>query len=308
MKIDQKNTLALLQAQGFSLAEPGNAHTHRLYLAFANDTDHACLTVTAYNMDHSKPRKVSERVNPILGIHNYQANNIAGYLEIPADRWKEFRRFCRALNRFYEALDATSLEMAPLLLDADGFSIASAHMSVDENALFRQPEIVARLDANQQDETQSIAILHKLNYVRLEGQIGCMANGAGLAMTLIDAIAMHGRDAGISAANFMDIGGGAKAERIRAGLDLLLSDPTIDCIIINVFGGITRCDELAQIIIHHYQDAAAIKPIVLRLQGTNAERAMEMVQSADLAGIYIADSLSGAVRQAIQLIREGRTA
>lgn len=224
----------------------------------------------------------TEEIDPTLGLLPFQARNIAFNLGLTGDAFKEMTRFVTALYKAYIASDASLFEINPVLKTSDNKILAvDAKVNIDDNALFRHPDYAKMRDTREENPTEVEAKAVGLNYVDLDGNVGCMVNGAGLAMATMDLI----KQAGGEPANFLDVGGTADAARVETAFRIILKDPNVKAILINIFGGIVRCDRVAQGVVDAYKnmgDAIRI-PIIVRLQGTNAEIAKEIIDNSGLA-------------------------
>lgn len=221
-----------------------------------------------------------EEVDPKTGLQPFQARKIAFNLGLSGTAFKEMTRFVTSLYKAYDAIDASLFEINPVLKTSDDKIIAvDAKVNLDENALFRHPDYAALRDVAEEDPTEVEAGEHELNYVKLDGNVGCMVNGAGLAMATMDIIKLAGGDP----ANFLDVGGTANAARVEKAFRIILKDPNVKAILINIFGGIVRCDRVAQGIVDAYKSIGEIPvPIIVRLQGTNAEEAKKIIDESGL--------------------------
>ncbi len=221
-----------------------------------------------------------EWIDPELGIQSYQTRKIAFNLGLSGKAFKEMEAFTRKLYAAFLGADADLFEINPCLLTGDERVVAvDAKVSLDENALYRHPDLEAMRDNDEEDSTEVEAREFDLNYVKLDGNVGCMVNGAGLAMATMDIIKLSGGDP----ANFLDVGGTANAERVENAFRIILKDPNVKAILINIFGGIVRCDRVAQGVIDAYQNIGDINvPIIVRLQGTNADIAKKMIDDSGL--------------------------
>lgn len=230
---------------------------------------------------HSTPDKIyKEWVHPSLPLQPFQARKIAFNLGLSGAAFKNMVQFVTRLYNAYVELDCAMLEINPLFKSADDRIIAvDCKMSLDENALMRHPDLAALRDTSEEDPTEVEAGEYNLNYVKLDGNVGCMVNGAGLAMATMDMIKLAGGEP----ANFLDVGGTANAETVEAGFRIILKDPQVKAILINIFGGIVRCDRVAAGVIEAYNKLEGIQiPIIVRLQGTNAEQAKELIENSGL--------------------------
>jgi len=227
----------------------------------------------------TSPEKIARiSVNPLLGLRDYQARNLAAEIEIPRQLWRSFIRILRNLYKVHVNLDATLAEINPLVVTDDNRFIAlDGKIILDDSALFRHPDIVDKRDISVETPEEIEARKFSLSYIKLSGNIGCLVNGAGLAMATMDIIQHQGGQP----ANFLDIGGGASAEKVAAALRIILSDPQVETVLINIFGGITRCDEVANGIQQTLREIKTDVPFVIRLVGTNEMEGRNILASAD---------------------------
>ena len=218
-------------------------------------------------------------VDPAVGLRPYQASEIAFALGFEGQALKDARKFVTALYKAYRASDATIAEINPLVRTDDGRVVAlDAKINLDDNALFRHPDLADMRDEAEEDPLEVEAGKHNLNYIKLDGNVGCMVNGAGLAMGTMDLIKLAGGEP----ANFLDVGGTASAETVEAGFRIILSDPNVKALLVNVFGGIVRCDRVANGIVEAARNIDLTVPLIVRLQGTNAEEGMEILKESGL--------------------------
>ena len=230
---------------------------------------------------HNTPEKIfKEWVHPAGGLQAYQARKIAFNLGLSGEAFKNCVKFVTNLYNAYLGLDCSMLEINPLFKAADDKIVAvDCKMNLDDNALMRHPDLSALRDVSEEDATEVEAGKYNLNFVKLDGNVGCMVNGAGLAMATMDMIKLSGGEP----ANFLDVGGTANAQTVEAGFKIILKDPAVKAILINIFGGIVRCDRVAQGVIDAYKNMGNIKvPIIVRLQGTNAEEAKKLIDESGL--------------------------
>jgi succinyl-CoA synthetase beta subunit len=230
---------------------------------------------------HDTPEKIfKEWVNPATGLQSYQARKIAFNFGLNGDVFKNMVKFVTSLYTAYIGLDAEMLEINPLFKTSDDKIIAvDCKMIIDDNALIRHNDLEQLRDVTEEDPTEVEAAAHNLNFVKLDGNVGCMVNGAGLAMATMDMIKLSGGEP----ANFLDVGGSANAQTVEAGFRIILKDPKVKAILINIFGGIVRCDRVAQGVIDAYKVMGNIDvPIIVRLQGTNAEEAKKIIDESGL--------------------------
>jgi succinyl-CoA synthetase beta subunit len=221
-----------------------------------------------------------EEIDPKVGLQSFQTRKIAFNLGLSGAAFKEMTQFLTSLYKAYEATDSAMFEINPVLKTSDNKILAvDAKVDLDDNALFRHPDYAAMRDTSEEDPTEVEASASNLNYVKLDGNVGCMVNGAGLAMATMDIIKIAGGEP----ANFLDVGGTANAVTVKAAFNIILKDPNVKAILINIFGGIVRCDRVAQGVIDAYKELGNIKiPIIVRLQGTNAEEAKKLIDESGL--------------------------
>ena len=226
------------------------------------------------------PEKIlKETIDPAIGLAGYQARRIAFNLGIEGDAFKGAVKAILALAKAYESVDANLIEINPFVITEDGRAVAlDAKLDIDDNALFRHADLVKLRDLDEEDPLETDAIDHGLNYIKLDGNVGCMVNGAGLAMATMDII----QYAGGSPANFLDVGGGANADQIKNAFRIILADPNVKAILINIFGGILRVDVLAEGVIAAAKELDIKVPIVLRLEGTNVEEGRKLLQESGM--------------------------
>jgi succinyl-CoA synthetase beta subunit len=230
--------------------------------------------------EHTPHLIFKEEIDPKVGLQPFQARKIAFNLGVSGDAFKDMVKFVTALYKAYDSTDSSMFEINPVLKTSDNKILAvDAKVDIDENALYRHPDYAAMRDTLEEDPTEVEASKSNLNYVKLDGNVGCMVNGAGLAMATMDIIKLAGGEP----ANFLDVGGTANAQTVKAGFNIILSDPNVKAILINIFGGIVRCDRVAQGVIDAYQEIGNIPvPIIVRLQGTNAAEAKALIDNSGL--------------------------
>lgn len=247
------------------------------------------------------PEKIlKEYVDPKVGFMPYQARRLAFGLGLDGEAFKNAVKFLIALYKAYEETDASLAEINPLVLTTDGQVLAlDAKMNFDDNALFRHPEIVEMRDIDEEDPLEVEASKYNLNYIRLKGNVGCMVNGAGLAMATMDLIKLAGGEP----ANFLDVGGGAKAETVEQGFRIILSDPNVKAILINIFGGIVRCDRVAQGVVEAARKVGVNVPVVVRLEGTNAEEGAKILKESGL-NFIVANGFKDAAEKVVNVLKE----
>ena len=242
---------------------------------------------------------VKEIIEPDMGLQPYQARKLAYSLQLKGDQHKNAVKFLLALYKAYEGTDASLAEINPLVVTKDGSVLAlDAKMNFDDNALYRHKDIVEYRDLDEEDPLEVEASKYSLNYIKLHGNVGCMVNGAGLAMATMDIIKLAGGDP----ANFLDVGGGANKTTVANGFKIILSDPNVKAILINIFGGIVRCDRVAQGVIDATKKMNVLVPIVVRLEGTNAIEAGVLLNKSGL-NFEVATSLKNAAEKVTSVLR-----
>jgi succinyl-CoA synthetase beta subunit len=284
--------------------EEGSKIARELYVSLVLNRDKghiAFIASAAGGMDieevaaHTPEKIIRVNVHPAAGLQPSQCRALAYGLGLEGDQIKQFESIAQALYRLYLEKDASLVEINPLIVTGEGKLVAlDAKINIEDNALFRQKEIASWRDESQEDEMEREAAKHELNYVSLDGDIACMVNGAGLAMATMDIIKLHGG----SPANFLDVGGGATRERVTVAFKLILSNPKVKAILVNIFGGIVRCDMIAEGIIHAVQDVGVKVPVVVRIEGTNAEKGREILKQSGLA-ITPATDLTDAAKKVV---------
>lgn len=277
------------------LVEQGSNIARELYLGAL--LDRACSRITfmastegGMNIEEvaeATPEKILTTViDPAAGLQPYQCRKLAFGLGLEGDQIKQFGKIMMGLYRFYMEKDVSLIEINPLIVTGEGDLMAlDAKINIDSSALYRHQDIVALRDPSQEDEKEAAAAKHDLNYITLDGSIGCMVNGAGLAMATMDMVKLHGGDP----ANFLDVGGGATAERVTEAFKLILSDSKVKTVLVNIFGGIVRCDLIAEGVITAAKNVGVQVPVVVRLEGTNAEQGLKMLEESGLDFITAAD-------------------
>ena len=268
---------------------PGESDTKEFYVSVLLDRSRGrniIMYSTEGGMDieevaeHTPHLIFKEEIDPQVGLQGFQARKIAFNLGLSGDAFKDMTKFIASLYKAYEATDSSMFEINPVLKTSDNKILAvDAKVNLDDNGLFRHPDFAAMRDTSEEDPTEVEASKSNLNYVKLDGNVGCMVNGAGLAMATMDIIKLAGGEP----ANFLDVGGTANAETVKAGFNIILSDPNVKAILINIFGGIVRCDRVAQGVIDAYKEIGNIPvPIIVRLQGTNAVEAKKLIDESGL--------------------------
>ena len=291
--------------------ESGSDIAREIYLSLTLNRERGRIALIASSsggMDieevaQQTPEKIlSVTIHPAAGLGAHQAREIAFGLGLTGSQIGEFQSLAAALYRLYVEKDLSLLEVNPLILTRAGALVAlDAKINVDANALFRHPELAELRDASQEDPMERRAAEHELNYVSLDGDIACMVNGAGLAMATMDLIKLHGGQP----ANFLDVGGGATSERVTAAFELILSNQRVRAVLVNIFGGIVRCDLIADGVINAVKKVGVKVPVVVRLEGTNADKARSMLASSGLK-ITPATDLTDAARKVVASAAKGK--
>jgi len=248
---------------------------------------------------HTSPEKILQEVcDPLNGLVDYQARNLAFKLDLSGEQIGAFTKLLKGLYRLFKENDLALLEINPLVVTVDGKLFAlDCKMSVDDNALYRQKALAEQRDWSQEDSKEATAHHAGLNYIALNGNIGCMVNGAGLAMATMDLIKLHGG----MPANFLDVGGGATAETVAKAFKIILADSNVKAILVNIFGGIMRCDIIAEGIITAVKEVGMQIPVIVRLEGTNVDLGKTMLQTSGL-NIISAEGLTDAAQQAVKAV------
>jgi len=289
--------------------EEGCDIQQELYLSLLVDRGTSRVTVVASTeggMDieevaASTPEKIVQiAIDPVSGMSGFYARQVAFELGLSGSAFKAAMKFIPALYKAFVDSDAALLEINPLVVTGDGNVIAlDAKMGFDDNALFRHKDIAELRDETEEDPLELEAGKHELNYVKLEGTIGCMVNGAGLAMATMDIIKLYGSQP----ANFLDVGGGATKERVTAAFKLILSDKSVEAILVNIFGGIMRCDVIADGVVSAAREVSLHVPLVVRLEGTNVELGKKILAESGLP-IVAADNLADAAEKVVKAVKE----
>ncbi len=284
--------------------EEGSDIERELYLSMLVDREVsrvAFIASAAGGMDIEKvaaetPDKIfSVAVAPDAGLQDYQARQLAFGLELDKPQMRQFGDLVKRLYRLYQECDASLVEVNPLIVTKTGDVVAlDAKINIDGSALFRQQDIAELRDESQEDPMEREAAEHDLNYVSLDGNIACMVNGAGLAMATMDLIKLHGGEP----ANFLDVGGGATKERVAEAFKLILSNPNVTAILVNIFGGIVRCDLIAEGIIEAVEEVGVSVPVIARLEGTNVRKGRELL-AASGHDVIPAKDLTDAAKKAV---------
>ncbi|MGB8981123.1 MAG: ADP-forming succinate--CoA ligase subunit beta [Anaerolineales bacterium] len=275
---------------------------HEIYFSITNDRAEkkpvmiasAAGGVDIEEVAATTPEKIIKvHIDPLLGLRDYQARDIAASIDLPRELWRDFSKIAAGLWRAYLETDATLAEINPLVITKDKHLVAlDGKMMIDDNALFRHADLAEIRDVDEEAPAETEARRHGLSFIKLDGNIGCMVNGAGLAMTSMDIVKLFGGEP----ANFLDIGGGAGAEKVAAAMRIILSDPNVKAVLFNIFGGITRCDEVARGILTAMEQVKPNVPMVVRLVGTNAEEGRKLLENASM---ITAQTLADAAQKAV---------
>ena len=243
------------------------------------------------------PEKIIKvAIDPTIGFQPFHARKLAFGLGLPKEEQREFIKFATALYNVYMDNDAEMIEINPLIKTGDGkFLALDAKMGFDDNALYRHPDIAEMRDLDEEEPTEIEAKKYGLSYIKLDGNVGCMVNGAGLAMATMDIIKHEGGEP----ANFLDVGGGANPDTVAKGFEIILSDPNVKSIFVNIFGGIVRCDRIANGILQATEKVEVNVPVIVRLDGTNAKEAAEILRNANIKNIIPAENLKDGAKKAV---------
>jgi succinyl-CoA synthetase beta subunit len=254
---------------------------------------------------HKTPEKIQTvKVDPAAGFQGFHARKMAFALQIPAELHGQFHIFAKGVYDAFIDTDASQVEINPLIITKEGGLIAlDAKMNFDSNALFRHPDIVELRDPDEEDPLEREASKYDLAYIKMDGNIGCMVNGAGLAMATMDIIQLYGS----MPANFLDVGGGATKEKVTAAFKLILSDPNVEGVLINIFGGIMRCDIIAEGVIAAAKEVNLKVPLVVRLEGTNVELGKQILAKSGLP-VESADNLADAAQKIVKAVKNVKAA
>ena len=287
--------------------EQGSDIDRELYLSMLVDREVSRISFIASaagGMDIEKvaaetPEKIfSVAIGPDAGLQDFQARQLAFGLELDKQQMRQFGDLIKKMYQLYLDCDASLIEVNPLITTKAGDIVAlDGKINIDGSALFRQPKIAELRDPSQEDEAERKAAEHDLNYVSLDGNIACMVNGAGLAMATMDLIKLHGGEP----ANFLDVGGGATADRVAAAFKLVLTNDSVEAILVNIFGGIVRCDLIAEGIITAVREVGVSVPVVVRLEGTNVDKGRELLAGSGL-DIIAAEDLTDAARKVVAAV------
>lgn len=291
------------------LVDEASAIDQEIYFAITNDRaakKPVMIASAAGGIDieevaAKEPEKIIKiHIDPLLGLREYQARDVAVGTDLPREYWKDFTKIAMALWNVYKETDATLAEINPLVITKEKKLIAlDGKMMIDDNALFRQPELAEMRDTDEEVPAEIEARKYGLSYIKLDGNIGCMVNGAGLAMTSMDVIKLFGGEP----ANFLDVGGGADAKKVAAAMRIILTDKNVEAVLFNIFGGITRCDEVAKGILVAMDEVKPKVPMVVRLVGTNAEEGRKLLENANM---ITAETLADAAKKAVEAAKKGK--
>lgn len=288
------------------LVDPAVPIEQEIYLAVTNDRAarrpvmmaSAAGGVDIEEVARTTPEKIVKiHIDPLLGLRDYQARDLAIGIDLPREHWKSFVEITRGLWRAYVECDATLAEINPLVVTQEQQLLAlDGKMLLDDNALFRHADLAEMRDIDEEASAETEARKYGLSFIKLDGNIGCMVNGAGLAMTTMDIVKLFGGEP----ANFLDIGGGASAEKVAAALRIILTDANVKAVLFNIFGGITRCDEVAKGILSALAEVKPQVPMVVRLVGTNAEEGRRLLADANM---ITAETLVEAAQKAVSAVK-----
>ena len=289
--------------------EEGADIKRELYLSMLIDRATSRITIIASTeggMDiedvaAKHPEKIlTIAIDPASGLQGHHCRSVAYGLKLEGDQVKSAAKLLQGLYKAFNELDASLLEINPLIVTGKGEVVAlDAKMNFDDNALYRHKDVEQLRDEDEEDPTELEAAKYSLNYVKLDGNIGCMVNGAGLAMATMDIIKLYGG----APANFLDVGGGATKERVTAAFKIILSDPNVEGILVNIFGGIMRCDVIAEGVVAAAREVALHVPLVVRLEGTNVELGKKILAESGLP-ILSADNLADAAEKVVKAVKE----
>jgi succinyl-CoA synthetase beta subunit len=278
-----------------------------LYLSALVDRVNSCVTfmgsaaggVDIEEIARTEPEKIiTINVDNTAGLQAFQTRKMGFGMGLTGLQVRQLGKIMSGLYRLFREKDLSLIEVNPLIIGKDGNLLAlDAKINADDSALFRHPDLASMRDEAQEDQTEAAASKHDLNYVTLDGNIGCMVNGAGLAMATMDVIKLNGGEP----ANFLDVGGGSNASRVKEAFKLILSSETLEAILVNIFGGIVRCDEIAEGIIAAVREVGVAIPVVVRLEGTNVEKGKQLLNESGLA-IIAADNLNDAAQKVVAAV------
>ena len=291
--------------------EDGCDIAREVYLSILMDRVTSRITVMASTEGGMDIEEVAEKtpekiikvaIDPVFGMEGFYARQIAFGLGLEGKQIPSAVKLLTSMYKAFTELDASLIEVNPLVVTGSGDVIAlDAKMNFDDNALYRHPEIAEMRDEDEEDPTELEASKHELNYIKLDGSIGCMVNGAGLAMATMDIIKLYGADP----ANFLDVGGGATKDRVTTAFKIILSDPNVEGILVNIFGGIMRCDVIAEGVVVAAREVSLQVPLVVRLEGTNVDLGKKILSESGLA-IIAADNLADAAEKIVTAVKEAQ--
>ena len=291
--------------------EDGCDIAREIYLSILMDRVTSRITVMASTEGGMDIEEVAEKtpekiikvaIDPVFGMEGFYARQIAFGLGLEGKQIPSAVKLLTSMYKAFTELDASLIEVNPLVVTGSGDVIAlDAKMNFDDNALYRHPEIAEMRDEDEEDPTELEASKHELNYIKLDGSIGCMVNGAGLAMATMDIIKLYGADP----ANFLDVGGGATKDRVTTAFKIILSDPNVEGILVNIFGGIMRCDVIAEGVVAAVREVSLQVPLVVRLEGTNVDLGKKILSESGLA-IIAADNLADAAEKIVTAVKEAQ--
>ncbi len=289
----------------FILVEEPSDIQRELYLSVLVDRETRKILIMASQAGGMNIEEVAEEtpekiltttIDPAAGLQGYQCRQLGFGLGLKGDQMKQFAKLLSGLVTLFEKEDCSLVEINPLIVNGEGNLVAlDAKINLDSNALYRHADLLEMRDISQEDAREAAAAEHDLNYITLDGNIGCMVNGAGLAMATMDVVKLHG---GLPA-NFLDVGGGTTAARVAEAFKIILSDDKVKAVLVNIFGGIVRCDLIAEGIITAVKELGLEVPVVVRLEGTNAEKGREMLQSSGL-NLIAAAGLTEAAQKVVE--------
>jgi succinyl-CoA synthetase beta subunit len=291
------------------LVDEASAIDQEIYFSITNDRaakKPVMIASAAGGIDieevaRNTPEKiVKSHIDPLLGLREYQARDVATAIDLPRENIKDFVKIAMGLWEVFKATDATLAEINPLVITKDKKMAAlDGKMLIDDSALFRQPDLNEMRDTDEEVPAETEARKYGLSFIKLDGNIGCMVNGAGLAMTSMDVIKLFGGEP----ANFLDIGGGADSEKVSAAMRIILTDPNVKAVLFNIFGGITRCDEVARGILVAMNEVKPKVPMIVRLVGTNAEEGRKLLENAKM---ITAETLADAAKKSVEAAKKGK--
>jgi len=289
--------------------EPGSEIDREIYLSILLDREKEMVSfvvspsggMNIEEVAENEPEKIFKiSINPATGLMLYQIRQLCSGIDLNKEQCKQFSHILKRMYALFLEKDASLIEVNPLIVKKDGDLMAlDAKINIESNALFRQKDLVNLRDPSQEDKTEHEAAQNDLNYVSLDGDIACMVNGAGLAMATMDLIKLHGG----KPANFLDVGGGATSERVAFAFKLILSNKNVQAILVNIFGGIVRCDLIAQGIIDAVKETGVSAPVVVRLEGTNVEKGRNLLKESGLK-IISASNLTDAAKKAVTMANQ----